>query len=43
MIATMNRDRIDMMVADEDWQMKPHTVGATNTGVILVRNCDWSR
>mmetsp|Transcript_18247 Transcript_18247/g.54071 ORF Transcript_18247/g.54071 Transcript_18247/m.54071 type:complete len:560 (-) Transcript_18247:993-2672(-) len=43
MVATMNADNIDLMVADEDWQMKPSTVGATNTGVILVRNTAWSR
>eukprot|EP00041_Stephanoeca_diplocostata_P012820 m.215606 g.215606 ORF g.215606 m.215606 type:complete len:592 (+) comp19106_c0_seq1:308-2083(+) len=52
MIAEMNsHDGVDMLVADENWQclekgfsmdMCPQK-GATNTGVILVRNCDWTR
>jgi hypothetical protein len=39
MIETMNTEAVDIMVADEDWR---GAVGETNTGVVLVRNCNWS-
>lgn len=52
MIDYMNSmNGVDMLVADEDWQCvekgtpfdRCSQKGATNTGVILVRNCEWVR
>lgn len=40
MVETMNSREVDIMVADEDWR---GAKGATNTGVVLVRNCNWTR
>eukprot|EP00038_Savillea_parva_P028503 m.65465 g.65465 ORF g.65465 m.65465 type:complete len:552 (-) comp8293_c0_seq1:78-1733(-) len=39
MVDVMNQHKVDIMVADEDWR---GAVGATNTGVILARNCNWT-
>mmetsp|Transcript_4523 Transcript_4523/g.11574 ORF Transcript_4523/g.11574 Transcript_4523/m.11574 type:complete len:567 (-) Transcript_4523:8-1708(-) len=40
MVDTMNAKGVDIMVADEDWR---GANGQTNTGVVLARNCEWTK
>eukprot|EP00040_Diaphanoeca_grandis_P005058 m.31169 g.31169 ORF g.31169 m.31169 type:complete len:540 (+) comp16409_c0_seq1:109-1728(+) len=41
MIELLNREGKDILVADEDW--RDGGAGATNTGVILAKNTEWSK
>lgn len=41
MINLINKEKMDILVADEDW--RPGGKGSVNTGVILARNTNWTK